>query len=80
MCASNTCGLKITAVLGELASLTALVSDTMFQQAITSVFGHDGPKIMGCIAIIGIISAKVLHWLDAQPPDPLPPTPPKETP
>jgi hypothetical protein len=55
-----------------LASLSALVSDSIFQTAVTSVFGPEGPKIMGCIAIVGIISAKVLHWLDDQPPDPPP--------
>jgi hypothetical protein len=73
MCTENMCKLKITAVLAELASLTALVSDSVFQTAVTSVFGHEGPKIMGCIAIVGIISAKLLHWLDDQPPDPVTP-------
>lgn len=77
MCADNMCRMKIAAILTELASLSALASDTFFQQAITSVFGPEGPKIMGTIAIIGIASAKVLHWLDDQPPDPpasIPPT------
>ena len=79
MCTENMCKLKITAVLTELASLSALVSDGVFQQAVTSVFGHEGPKIMGCIAIVGILSAKILHWLDDQPPDPPEPTPPAHT-
>ncbi len=68
------CRTKIAAVLTELASLSALVSDSVFQQAVTSVFGHDGPKIMGCVALVGIISAKILHWLDDQPPDPVTPS------
>jgi hypothetical protein len=74
MCNENMCHMKIAAILTELASLSALVSDSVFQTAVTSVFGHEGPKIMGVIAIVGIVSAKVLHWLDDQPPDP--PEPP----
>lgn len=75
MCTEGMCRMKIAAILTELASLSALVSDSVFQTAVTSVFGHDGPKIMGCIAIVGILSAKILHWLDDQPPDPPDPVP-----
>jgi hypothetical protein len=73
MCTEGMCRMKVAAILTELASLSALVSDSVFQTAVTSVFGHDGPKIMGCIAIVGILSAKLLHWLDDQPPNPFEP-------
>ena len=70
MCTEGMCRMKVAAILTELASLSALVSDSVFQTAVTSVFGHDGPKIMGVLAIVGILAAKTLHWLDDQPPDP----------